>query len=313
MMRRPICLLTLFAVAGLVFWTLPICAQSAAEIEHVGEEGFGVLKEIYDYDATIPLETRVVEKAVKENIEREKIVFRGAQGFLVPGYFQLPPERNGPVPCVLLLHGWSGSKEHWWADNNYISGGQVRKALLVSGYAVLALDAQCHGDRIAVNDYAPVNHFQDKELGPAQRKGYLTLREIYIQTTRDYRRAIDYLTSRPEIDPQRIGVWGYSMGGAQAYLLTGVEPRIKAVVSCCAPKDADRFSPVGPQNFFPGFGERPFLTVMGRTDELCPVEHAQAMHELNPSPQKELILLDAGHKFPPEFVPPAVAWLKSKL
>ncbi len=290
-----------------------LLAQSPVVIEHAGEEGFGILKEVYAYDATIPLEARVVEKAVKENLEREKIVFRGVQGFLVPGYFQLPPQRTGPAPCVLLLHGWSGSKQDWWTDNNYISGGNTRKALLDAGYAVFALDAQSHGDRISVNDFAPVNHFQNKELGEVQRKGYLTLREIYIQTTRDYRRAIDYLETRPEIDKQRIGLFGYSMGGAQAYLLTGVDPRIKSAVSCCAPKDNNRFSPVAPQHFFPGFGERPFLTVMGKTDELCPVEHAQAIHDLNPSPNKELLLLDAGHKFPPDFVAGAVAWLKKGL
>lgn len=288
-------------------------ADEPASIEHVGQEGFEVLKRVYDYDATIPLEARVVEKALKDKQEREKIVFRGAMGFLVPGYLQLPPNRTGPVPCVLLLHGWSGSKEAWWADNNYISGGNVRKAVLDAGYAVFALDAQCHGDRISVNDFAPVNHFQDPALGPQQRKGYLSLSEIYIQTTRDYRRAIDYLATRPEIDSQRIGVFGYSMGGAQAYLLTGVEPRVKAVVSCCAPKDAQKFSLVGPQNFFAGFGDRPFLTVMGRSDELCPVEHAEAMHQLNPSSRKELMLLDAGHKFPPTYVEPAVKWLRDRL
>ena len=68
---------------------------------------------------------------------REKIVFRGAQGFYVPGYLQLPPNHAGPVPCVLLLHGWSGSKEHFWIDNNYISGGNVRRALLDGGFCRL--------------------------------------------------------------------------------------------------------------------------------------------------------------------------------
>jgi hypothetical protein len=133
-------------------WCRPLGAETPATVEHLGDEGFGVLKEIYNYDATIPLEARTVEKALKEKLEREKVVFRGAMGFLVPGYLQFPPERIGPVPCVLLLHGWSGSKQDWWIDDNYIKGGNVRKALLESGYAVFALDAQCHGDRISVND-----------------------------------------------------------------------------------------------------------------------------------------------------------------
>jgi hypothetical protein len=52
---------------------------------------------------------------------------------------------------------------------------------------------------------------------------------------------------------------------------------------------------------------------MGRSDELCPVDHAQAIHDLNPSPYKELILLDAGHKFPPDYVPLAIRWLRERL
>ncbi len=286
---------------------------SSSPIEQLGPEARDALRELYAIDSAIPLDVRLVEKAPKEGLLREKLVFRGAQGFLVPAYFQLPPRPQGPFPCVLLLHGWSGSKENWWTDDNYISGGNVRKALLQSGYAVFALDAQAHGDRIAVNDYAPVNHFHDPDLGPQQRKGYFTQREIYIQTTRDYRRAIDYLLTRPEIDGARLGAFGYSMGGAQTYLLCGTDPRLKCAVSCCAPKDASRYSPIAPQNFLPNIGQIPFLTIMGRNDELCPLSHALRMHELNPSPGKELFILEAGHKFPHDFVPPAVEWLTTRL
>ena len=114
-----------------------------------------------------------------------------------------PTERAGPVPCVLLLHGWSGSKSNFWSDNNYISGGNIRRALLKEGLAVLALDAQIHGDRISQNEFAPVNPSGPPGVPP--RKGYFTQREIYVQTTIDYRRALDYLKGRPEIDSARIG------------------------------------------------------------------------------------------------------------
>lgn len=42
-------------------------------------------------------------------------------------------------------------------------------------------------------------------------------------------RAVDYLASRPEIDPQRIGAFGVSQGGGLALMLTAIHPRIKAV------------------------------------------------------------------------------------
>jgi dienelactone hydrolase len=282
-------------------------------IEQLGDEACRAVAQFYEYDRTIPLEARLVEKVKKDDLLREKIVFRGAQGFLVPAFLQLPPDGGSPFPCVLLLHGWSGSKENWWQDGNYISGGNVRKALLAAGFAVLALDAQCHGDRIAQNDFAPVNHYVDKEVTAPQRKGYFSQQEIYIQTTRDYRRAIDYLESRSDIDKSRIGVVGYSMGGTQTFLLTGVEPRLKAAVAIAAPADKSKWSPIAPQNFLPGIGDRPFLTIIGRSDELCPLEHALKLQTMIGSKTKDQVLFDAGHKLPPEYVLHAVDWIKKYL
>jgi pimeloyl-ACP methyl ester carboxylesterase len=66
-----------------------------------------------------------------------------------------------PYPRVLLLHGWSGSKEAWYVDGNNHSGGEMRKALLGAGYAVMALDASTHGERNAEIDYQHVNPFND--------------------------------------------------------------------------------------------------------------------------------------------------------
>jgi len=285
----------------------------AQQVERLGAEAARATAQFYAYDATIPLEARIVETKEQNGVLREKIVFRSVQGFLVPGYLQFPPSGAGPHPCVLLLHGWSGSKESWWQDGNYISGGDVRRGLLAAGFAVLALDAQCHGDRIAQNDYAPVNHYVAEDAGDNPRKGYFSLSDIYIQTTRDYRRAIDYLESRAEIDAARIGVVGYSMGGTQAFLLTGVEPRIKTAVAVAAPAEKSKWSPVAPQNYVRGLGNRPFLSVMGRADPMCSVEHATARHALLESEAKRQVFFDAGHRLPVAYVPHAIAWIKEHL
>ncbi|MFN8710947.1 MAG: hypothetical protein ACK50J_30110, partial [Planctomyces sp.] len=162
-------------------------AEDSSLPEVASEESRQIIRQLYDNDRTIPLEDRVVEKIEKDGTIREKLIFRGAQGFLVPGYLERSATVTGRCGCVLLLHGWSGSREHFWRDGGYISGGEIRKAILQAGLAVLALDAQCHGDRIAVNDYAPVNHYRDPAIEGLQRKGYFTQQEIYIQTVRDYR------------------------------------------------------------------------------------------------------------------------------
>jgi dienelactone hydrolase len=312
-------LLMLLLVVEVVRADEPATAPSALAsartplIERLGDDASEAVAQVYQYDPTIPLEARVVEQIKRDEPLREKIVFRGAQGFLVPGFLQLPSSGVAPYPCVLLLHGWSGSKESWWQDGNYISGGNARKSLLAAGFAVFALDAQCHGDRIAQNDFAPVNHYVDENAGPNQRKGYFTLSDIYIQTTRDCRRAIDYLESRREIDKSRIGVVGYSMGGTQTFLLTGVEPRVKAAAAVVPPADKSKSSLVAPQNFVRAIGERPFLTICGRSDELCPAEHARELQSLFDGKSKDQVFLDAGHRLPVDYVPHVVEWIRKHL
>jgi dienelactone hydrolase len=305
---------SLFVLPGLVRADSGKTAPAPAAGEKavpLGDDAFRLLLQAYDYDPTIPLDARIVERIERDGRVRDKIVFRGAQGFYVPGYLQFPANHSGPLPCVLLLHGWSGSKEHFWIDNNYISGGNVRRALVAEGFAVLALDAQCHGDRIAQNEFAPVNPSGPQGVTP--RKGYFTQQEIYIQTTIDYRRALDYLKGRPEIDSARIGVFGYSMGGTQTFLLTAVDKRIKVAVACAVPADRSPSSLIAPRHFARAIGSRPFLLIAGRRDEMCPPDEAERVFHLIGSESAKLSFYEGTHKLRPDFVPRAARWFKDHL
>jgi len=265
----------------------------------------------YDYDAEIPLEARVVELKETRTSLRRKVVFRGARSFLVPGYLEFPKETKPPYPCVLLLHGWSGSKEDWWEDGNYISGGDARKVLLKKGYAVFALDAQGHGDRIAENDYHVVN--LHNEPGAPTRKNYFTLREITTQTIIDYRRGIDYLAARGDIDMQRIGMLGYSMGGFQTFALTASEPRIKLAAGCVAPVSWSDDVVLAPANYARGIGDRPFCMLIGREDEMCNEGQARELHALLEGPNAKIFFYDAGHRLPVDYVRDAVTFIAAHL
>ena len=276
-----------------------------------GEETFDAIARFYDYDPSIPLQPRVLERTNGDTSIREKIVFRGVRGFLASGYFEAPQKSGRPMPLVLLLHGWSGSKDSWWQDGGYISGGDMRKALLKAGYAVLALDAPTHGDRIAENDYALVNDLRDE--GRPNHRNYFTLSEIVVQGTRDYRRALDYVQTREEIDPKRVGVIGYSMGALQTFILTAVEPRIRVSVACAVPSLAGESTSIAPQDYARGSGDRPFLMLMGREDKMGHPQHAGQLFELIPSVEKDLILFDAGHKLPVDYVTDATAWFDAHL
>jgi dienelactone hydrolase len=289
----------------------PAFAEAPAAPPVLGEEAHKLLVRMYDYDVAIPLEARVVQRENKEGTTRDKVVFRSTRSFMVPGYFEVSEAAKAPYPCVVLMHGWSGGKEHWWKDGGYLHGGEVRKALLAAGFAIFALDAQGHGDRIAENDYHVVNLFE--EPGAPPRKNYFTLRDVITQTVLDYRRGIDYLATRGDVDMARIGAMGYSMGGFHAVSLTAVEPRIKAAVGCVVPVSWRDDPILDPANYLRGIGERPFMMVQGKTDELCNEAQALELYKHLEGPNTRLELFDSGHKLPGDYVGVAVPWLIERL
>ena len=284
----------------------------AGPLPRISEEAFKARLPFFDYDKTIPLEGRVVRQWAPEDAPRQKIVFRGAQGFLVPGYLEFPKSDRKPCPLVMLLHGWSGSKEDWYKDDNIISGGVMRKALLNAGYAILALDAATHGERSNEIDYQHVNAFDDPKA-PA-RRNYFTFAEISIQTVKDYRRALDFMAERGEVDMGRIGLVGYSMGGMDSFYLLSVEPRIRVAVACVPPLLSAGYGPASPIDYSWGIGKTPFLMLMGRKDEMGEPARVEASYrQYLERPTTRLIWYEQGHKLTAIYVPDALAWIKKHL
>jgi len=290
----------------------PATAQEAQPYPRISKEAFQARLPFFDVDPSIPLEGRIVREWEVDATVRQKFVFRGAQGFLVPGYIEVPKTDANPHPLVLLLHGWSGDKEDWWEDENFISGGVMRKALIDAGYAVLALDAATHGERSNEIDYQHVNSLEGPNA-PIKRN-YFTFAEISLQTTKDYRRALDYATQRDDIDAERIGLVGYSMGGMDAFFLVSVDPRIKAVVACVPPLSDQSYHPASPVDYTWGVENTPFLMLMGRQDEMYDEATMDATYRAYiEGPNTKLIWYDQGHKLTDVYVPDALAWLRQHL
>ena len=134
-----------------------------------------------------------------------------------------------------------------------------------------------------------------------------------VETVVDYRRAIDYLETRSDINSGKIGVIGYSMGGNLTFLLTAVEPRIKSAVACVTPVINCQLCGDAAHNFAKEIGNRPFLMLMGRLDQLYSKDDAQQLYNLIPGPIKELVFYDTGHQLPPEYTTKAANWHKEHL
>jgi dienelactone hydrolase len=125
-------------------------------------------------------------------------------------------ERSGRGPVVVALHGTGGSKEGMRS---------LLETYADRGFIAVAMDARHHGERARPIAGLP-NAYQSAMLR-AYRTGeghpYL------YDTVWDVMRLLDYLTSRPDVDPKRIGVIGNSKGGTEAYLAAAADERIAAV------------------------------------------------------------------------------------
>ncbi|NJB72332.1 putative esterase [Saonia flava] len=271
-------------------------------------EAFKVMAQFFDYDNSIPLEARIVDKDEETNYTREKIVLTGPRNSRVPGYLAIPKEGNGPYQCVLLLHGVGDSKESWWKENSFTSGGLLTKQLIDSGFAVLSLDAQYHGERILNNDYESADVF-------IFQKGWIMrARDMIVQTVIEYRRAMDYLATRKEIDSTSFGAIGYSMGGMMVFNLSAVDSRLNASVASVTPVLKEPFSALAVYNFAPFVNRSSFLMIMGESDSRNYTKNdGQRLYDLLKSKTKEIKWFNSGHKLPDEWTNRASEWMSKYL
>lgn len=282
--------------------------QSKNALQHVGKEAFEVMRHFFTYDKTISLEPAVAGRVEEPDYIREKIVIRGPSDTRVPGYLAIPKGGSSPHPCIILLHGIGSSKESWWIPDNFSSGGNLTQQLLKANFAVMALDAEYHGERIAHNDY------ESPEVFTFEKGWFARTRNMVVQSVIENMRAIDYLTTRPDIDTTKIGVIGFSMGGMMAFNLAAIDPRIKVAVASVTPVLKDPFSPLAVHNFAPYINKQPFLMLMGKLDvRNYSTEEAQQLQDLISSPVKKLIFFDSGHKLPIEWTKQATAWMVDHL
>lgn len=276
----------------------------SASGKDMNPQAYGLLKSIYAYDQTYPLNVRTVGSIRHGETVFEKIVFDSFHDGKVPGLLALPTTGEAPFPVVLLLHGVTGSKEQWLADS-FTHGGEVSARLLGEGFAVLALDAQYHGDRAVYNDYLDVGEMVFKKGWGIRYANMLT------QSVVDYRRAIDYLATRDDIDSSRVGLLGYSMGGHMAFILGAVEKRIRATVACVVPHTAGM--PMSAAAFARDMGTDPLLMLMAKKDRFYTQDQANALFDAVPGNAKTLQFFDSGHSLPVEYTTQATAWFRENL
>ncbi len=288
-------------LVSIILLTIAAAGASGNEMQ---PQAYELLKSIYAYDQSFPLNARTVGLLQHGKTTFEKIVFDSFHDGKVPGLLALPTQGEAPFPVVLLLHGVTGSKKQWLGDE-FTHGGEVSASLLKEGFAVLALDAQYHGDRAVYNDYLDAGEMVFKKGWGVRYANMLT------QSVVDYRRAIDYLSRRHDIDSTRVGLLGYSMGGHMAFILGAVEERIQATVACVVPHMAGM--PMAASAFAQDMGADPLLMLMGRKDQFYTEDQANSLFSAVPGNAKAIQFFDSGHSLPVEYAAKATQWLKKNL
>ncbi|MBI4873763.1 MAG: acetylxylan esterase [Acidobacteria bacterium] len=190
---------------------------------------------------------------------REKVYFSTTPDFRVPAYVHIPKRRPRRAPAIVDLHSHGGmflfgkekvidfGRNHpvmtGYHKVNY-GGRPTATELVRRGYVVITIDAFPFGERRLVMDddlklgWERANYSAEdvKRLNDRCRGKESTLVKSLTYagltwpgiTTWDDMRTVDYLITRPEVDPERIGCVGVSFGGYRSLLLAGLDERIRA-------------------------------------------------------------------------------------
>lgn len=243
-------------------------------------------------------------------IERVEIPFEGKTIYAL---LHLPADTRGRVPAALLVPGMDMVKEEWTAAS--------QRYFLERGMATLAIDGPGQGETLLHGLKVTVDNYE-----------------------RSAQAAISYLTSRPEIDPERIVMFGVSMGSHWGTRIAASDGRLKAAATamgCYGPKDTifkwaqpsyrvnymymagiydeEAFDRMADQMVLDQVAPQvrcPFLMVQGEFDELSPLHEVLPIYELVRAPKEVWVCEDQFHPLGGVFaeVLTGVAdWLQARL
>lgn len=207
----------------------------------------------------VDFQPEVTERVDCGEFWRERVLISTTPWFRIPVYVLTPKDVKRPAPAIVDLHSHGGmflfgkekvvdlginhpamTKYH---QQNY-DGRPTATALVKRGYVVITCDAFMFGERRVLLDedlkfgwdrskYS-LDDVQQLNLKCRAKESTIAKSLVLAGTTwpgvvnYDDRRVVEYLTTRPEVDAQRIGCVGISMGGYRSAYLAAMDERIKA-------------------------------------------------------------------------------------
>ncbi len=174
---------------------------------------------------TTMLNPRIVEEKEFESFTRRKVLYTSEPGDEIPAYLFLPKDGIKKHPAVLCPHQTNpyGKREAAGIDGN--PSMALAPRLAQRGYVVLAPDEICFGER-----HNPLlGHYGEAIAFYRKHKEWSVAGKMIW----DKSRAIDYLWTLDEVDPQRIGAIGHSHGAYGSLHAAAFDDRIRVVAASC--------------------------------------------------------------------------------
>ena len=176
-----------------------------------------------------PLNARVTGVLERAHYRIEKVIFESRPGCLVTANLYLPRGLDGAAPCVL---GTCGHSEAGKASELYQGFSQ---RLARAGFVVLVYDPLSQGERDQYyrSGYRETIGWGTRAHNMMGKQLELIGENLAMWRAWDGVRALDYLLSRPEVDPTRVGVTGNSGGGTMTTWLWAIEERLTMAAPSC--------------------------------------------------------------------------------
>ena len=284
---------------------------------------------------------KTLARETHDGYSLERFQFDNGAGATVPGVLLLPAGASAKVPAILYCHWHGGEYDRGKVElfERAHTPEEPGPALARRGFAVLAIDAYCFGER----------HGQGPGSAEKGGAGELTAskynlwlgRTLWGMILRDDLMALDYLAARPEIDAARIGVTGISMGATRSWWLMALDDRLKAGVAvACLTRYQDLMAEAGFRHhgiyyYVPGMlahfdteavialaAPRPLLCQNGDQDDGSPIAGIRAIEAKArpawdllgaPAAFESVVYPGVGHVYLPEMWQKTCAWFERHL
>ncbi len=259
----------------------------------------------FGYDRDLPFEAKTAPAGEGGGLAVERFEITSRYEERVGGLLMQAVDAEGPRPLILVGHPGTLDKSSdyvLWPAEQWVAQGAI----------CATIDQAGHGERAR----RPVS-MEDFQRWPMRRL------DQTLQTVVDWRRTLDYLSARPEVDASRVGFVGFSMGGMRGAPFVGLDDRVQAASFCISGAStlSGRGGDAGelanaltdPGGYAPLMAGRAVQVVAGERDDLITPEATQRFYDQLSEP-RELVWLPCGHwDFMPQGIRPVGPFLERTL